>query len=109
MNSYFKIDSGNKPMIQLLNILFLLPLSIWTGAIIFFSFFTAPTLFRELPREMAGEVVSKLFPQYYMLGYLSLGIALISLLTKGFLLKSFPIVKLILMIGMLGCILYAGI
>ena len=36
----------------------------------FFSFFTAPAVFTVLPRPEAGQLISTIFPRYYMLGYI---------------------------------------
>ncbi len=96
-------------MTQILNILFSLSMTLYVGSVVFFSFFTAPTLFRELPKEMAGNVVSKIFPNYYLLGYFTLIIAFISLTLKGILDKPFPIPRILLLLIMLGCTFYAGI
>jgi len=96
-------------MISALNILFLLSLSLWVGSIFFLSFINAPALFRELPREMAGEFVGKLFPAYFMLGYALQGLAMLSLALRGILERPFPWVRLALLLLMLGCTLYAGI
>ncbi len=96
-------------IIYFLNILFLVSLSLWIGSIFFFSFLTAPTVFRELPREVAGEFISKLFPPYYILGYITLFIASISLTFRGILEKPFPWFRLSLLILMMGCTFYAGI
>ena len=49
--------------------LYLLCLGSWIGAIVFFSFFTAPIVFSRLPVAEAGKVVSGIFPLYYALGY----------------------------------------
>jgi Domain of unknown function (DUF4149) len=51
--------------------IYLLTLVCWLGAIIFFSFFTAPVLFTRLPLAEAGKVVSTIFPRYYALGYVA--------------------------------------
>src|SRR4051794_16648313 len=40
----------------------------WFGAIIFFSFFTAPAIFSALGKVEAGKAVRSIFPRYYMLG-----------------------------------------
>ena len=53
--------------------------------------------------------MGKLFPQYFLLGYALQGLALLSLAFKGFMEKPFPWVRLILLLMMLGCTLYAGI
>ncbi|HEV8700511.1 MAG TPA: DUF4149 domain-containing protein, partial [Candidatus Polarisedimenticolia bacterium] len=49
-------------MSALLRTAHLLALGIWVGSVVFFSFFTAPTLFGALPRDMAGRAVSAIFP-----------------------------------------------
>ena len=43
-------------------------LAIWVGSIIFFSFVSAPVLFRTFEREDAGRAVRAIFPAYYRLG-----------------------------------------
>ena len=49
--------------------LYLLTLGCWLGAIVFFSFVTAPIIFTRLPIAEAGKVVAGIFPRYYALGY----------------------------------------
>jgi len=88
--------------------LFLFAASFWVGSIAFMSFIVAPTLFRELPREVAGDFVGKLFPHYYTLGYVCGAIAFASLLLRGFFDKPFPWLRLALLALMLGCSVYAG-
>ncbi len=51
----------------------------WIGGIVFFSFFTAPSIFKTLDREKAGEVVGAVFPKYYALGYVCGGLAMVTL------------------------------
>lgn len=41
----------------------------------FFSFFTAPVIFKTLHHEKAGELVGVLFPRYCLLGYVCFGLA----------------------------------
>jgi hypothetical protein len=53
---------------SILNFLELLSIVLWTGAIVFFSFFTAPALFRALGPVEAGKAVRTIFPRYYLLG-----------------------------------------
>src|ERR1700722_14152284 len=57
-----------KEMIIVLTI-YLAALGCWLGGIVFFSFFTAPAVFTVLPRPEAGQLISTIFPRYYMLGY----------------------------------------
>ena len=66
----------------LINFIYLLSLVCWIGSIIFFSFFVAPVVFKNLEREKAGELVGIIFPRYYMIGYvcgvLVLGVLLLN-------------------------------
>ncbi|MGH7779403.1 MAG: DUF4149 domain-containing protein [Candidatus Binataceae bacterium] len=55
---------------------YLLAIACWLGAIVFFSFFTAPVIFTQLPIAEAGKVVHTIFPRYYALGYIAGAIAL---------------------------------
>jgi len=96
-------------MVAFLNILFLLSLAISVGAIIFFSFFTTPTIFREAPVALARELVGKMFPSYYLLGYATQFLALVALTLRGLLEKPFPWVRILMILLMLGCTLYAGL
>jgi p-aminobenzoyl-glutamate transporter AbgT len=54
---------------------YLLAIVCWLGAIIFFSFFTAPVLFARLAVADAGNVVAGIFPRYYALGYVAGAVA----------------------------------
>jgi hypothetical protein len=55
-------------MIVVLSI-YIAALGCWLGGVVFFSFFTAPAVFTVLPRPEAGQLISTIFPRYYMLGY----------------------------------------
>jgi Domain of unknown function (DUF4149)/Domain of unknown function (DUF1772) len=56
-------------MIIVLSI-YLAALGCWLGGIVFFSFFTAPAVFTVLQRHEAGQLISAIFPRYYLLGYI---------------------------------------
>src|SRR3984893_9429522 len=56
-----------REMIFVLTI-YLAALGCWLGGIVFFSFFTAPAVFTVLPRPEAGQLISTIFPRYYMVG-----------------------------------------
>mgnify|MGYP000323124357 CR=1 FL=1 len=62
-----------------LQFIYLLSLSLWIGALIFFSFIAAPAIFKTLPHETAGDVVGNIFPKYYQLGCLCAVLSLGSL------------------------------
>ncbi|MGD1028527.1 DUF4149 domain-containing protein [Candidatus Binatus soli] len=51
--------------------IYLAALGCWLGGIVFFSFFTAPAVFTRLPTAEAGQLISAIFPRYYMLGYVA--------------------------------------
>lgn len=84
---------------------YLLCLALWLGGIVFFSFFTAPVVFKRLGREQAGELVGAIFPRYYKLQYVCGVLMLGSLaLLRG---RGFDPNWLFLAL-MLGCAVYAG-
>jgi len=57
--------------------IYLAALGCWLGGIVFFSFFTAPAVFTILPRAEAGQLISTIFPRYYMLGYVAGTVSLV--------------------------------
>jgi hypothetical protein len=92
-------------------VLQIVALAIWVGAVVFFSFVTAPSLFTALPREMAGRATAAIFPRYYALGWTCGGVAVAAvvapmLVGNGSGRRS--IVLLVMLGSMLGASLYAG-
>jgi uncharacterized membrane protein len=63
-------------MSLLLRYVLLLAVVVWIGGIVFFSFIASPSVFKLLPRELAGQVVGDIFPKYHLLGYTSCVVAL---------------------------------
>jgi hypothetical protein len=63
--------------------LFSLVLALWVGGIVLFTFIVTPVIFKSFSRDVAGEIVGKLFPGYftYNLVLSVLAIALFFLLT----------------------------
>jgi hypothetical protein len=96
---------------MILLFIYLLALVCWLGAIIFFSFFTAPVIFTVLARPDAGKVVSVIFPRYYILGYVAGGLAFIIaiyLLIAGHGARAWWLVSVVTIGIALGCTVYAG-
>ncbi|MCB1214586.1 MAG: DUF4149 domain-containing protein [Deltaproteobacteria bacterium] len=89
--------------------IYILSLSLWVGGMVFFSFFTTPTAFSALPKEMASSFITQIFPRYYMLGYVCGGGLVLSTLTETFLLKKAPWIRIILLTIMVSSTLYAGL
>ncbi|RJR15299.1 MAG: DUF4149 domain-containing protein [Nitrospiraceae bacterium] len=46
------------------NFFYNLALSLWVGGISIFTFIITPVIFRSFERDMAGQIVGKLFPGY---------------------------------------------
>lgn len=82
-------------MIPILYFFHLLSIVIWIGSIIFFSFVSAPAIFKALPRETAGDVVAQIFPKYYRTGAICGATALITLLVLSHETESHPTFRLI--------------
>ena len=52
-------------MKRLIFFLYTLILSLWIGGIAIFTFVVTPVIFSSYNRDMAGEIVGKLFPGYF--------------------------------------------
>jgi uncharacterized membrane protein len=46
--------------------LYTLILALWVGGIAIFTFVVTPAIFRSYGRDMAGEIVGRLFPGYFL-------------------------------------------
>ena len=93
-------------MVTLIHFIHLLSLVMWMGSIIFFSFFAAPTVFRLLDRQKAGEVVGAIFPKYYGLGYICSVLAAATLMLSP---RGMQGPSLIFLTIMTACTFYAGL
>jgi uncharacterized membrane protein len=67
----------------ILRFIYLLSLTLWIGGMAFFSFIAAPSVFKVLPRDEAGTVVTEIFPKYYWEGVICGVIALGTSLALG--------------------------
>jgi hypothetical protein len=54
-----------------------LTLSLWVGGIFLFTFVVTPVIFKSFDRDMAGEIVGKLFPSYFLFSVLVSVVSLI--------------------------------
>jgi hypothetical protein len=60
-----------------------LALTYWLGMMLFFTTIFAPTVFKVLPRDMAGELQSVLFPLYYKAGLVCSFIITLSIIVRA--------------------------
>ena len=87
----------------------LISLVVWVGSIIFFSFFAAPSIFKSLPRETAGDVIGVIFPKYWMVGYICSIVLLVTLIAIAVDAKSLPTLKVGILVVMTALTFYSGL
>jgi hypothetical protein len=68
--------------------------------IFFTTFFAAPSIFKVLPRESAGEVMGSIFPKYWIVGYVTSLLALGSTIAISRVLGFYPGERLVILILM---------
>jgi putative copper export protein len=59
----------------MLNALLLTATGVWLGAMLFFASVVAPTVFGTLEPSLAGQMIRRVFPRYYLFGLICLSIA----------------------------------
>lgn len=96
-------------MIRIVRCVHLFSLVVWLGGMVFFTFFAAPTIFKVLPSESAGDLVGNIFPQYWLMGYICSFTALITLVIMSIHGKTFPRLKIFLLALMIGTTFYSGL
>ena len=57
-----------RTLLMIFDAIFLMAMTAWLGAILFFSFGVAPIIFRVLEASQAAKFVRALFPRYYAWG-----------------------------------------
>ncbi|QQR81465.1 MAG: DUF4149 domain-containing protein [Deltaproteobacteria bacterium] len=97
------------PAMLLTNFIYVLSLIVWIGSIVFFSFVTAPSLFKGLPLDIAGQAVASIFPKYYMVGYVSGFTAFATLIYNSAKTSIWSPLKMFLLLVMIGMTLFAGL
>lgn len=93
----------------ILKFIHLLSIVVWIGMLIFFSFLGAPSIFKVLPRETAGEVVGHIFPKYWITGYVTSITALASLIIISLQHKNVPTARVIILVVMTAVTFYSGL
>ncbi len=87
----------------------LFALVLWVGTLLFFSFIAAPAVFKTLSRESAGEVVGVIFPKYWILGYTSSILILVTLLILSSVEGVFPLTRVVIIAIMTVTTFYSGL
>jgi hypothetical protein len=59
----------------MLNALFLIAIGVWLGAMLFFASVVAPTVFGTLEPQLAGQMIRRVFPRYYLFSLICLAVA----------------------------------
>ncbi len=59
----------------MLNTLLLIAVGVWLGAMVFFASVVAPTVFGTLEPQLAGQMIRRVFPRYYLFGLICLSVA----------------------------------
>lgn len=95
-------------MLNTFRFLLLLSIVVWVGSLVFFTFFVTPSVFKVLPRDMAGVLVADLFPKYWAIGYVAGVLSLASLLAISFIVKAFPAARILLLAFMTALTFYSG-
>jgi uncharacterized membrane protein len=63
--------------------LYNLILALWVGGIAIFTFVITPVIFKSFGRDLAGEIVGKLFPGYFLYNLFLAALALILFFTAA--------------------------
>ena len=58
-----------------------LALALWVGGTVVFTFIVTPAIFKSFGRDMAGEIVGKLFPGYFLYNLVLAALAFILFFT----------------------------
>ena len=59
----------------MLNAVLFVAIGVWLGAMIFFAAVVAPTVFGTLEPQLAGQIIRRVFPRYYLFGLVCLSVA----------------------------------
>jgi hypothetical protein len=66
------------------SVLYLFVLCLWVGGVVLFTFIVTPAIFRSYGRDVAGDLVGRLFPPYFTYVFaLSLAALVLFLLGEG--------------------------
>ncbi len=87
----------------------LLSLVTWIGGMIFLVTIGAPSIFKVLPRESAGDVLGDIFPRYWIMGYLCSITALVTIAIMSMGEPVLPWGRIVLLVFMTLLTFYLGL
>jgi hypothetical protein len=95
-----------------LRFFYLLSIIFWIGSIFFFSLVAAPSIFKVLSKQMAGDLVTYIFPKYYLVSYICGAVAIVTSLLSWFTgthsgMVSY-LLRVVILAIMLGLIIFTG-
>ncbi len=96
-------------MLEVLGFIHLLSIVVWLGMLIFFTFLCAPSIFKTLPKETAGDVVGSIFPKYWITGYIASVLATATLIAISSIRMAWPGWRLPVLIAMTVISFYSGL
>ena len=96
-------------MLEVLKFIHLLSIVVWLGMLIFFTFLGAPSIFKTLPKETAGDVVGSIFPKYWITGYITSVLATATLIATSSMRMAWPGWRLPVLIAMTVISFYSGL
>jgi len=95
-----------RALLTLFDATYLIGLTAWIGAILFFSFGVAPVIFKVLDASSAAKFVRTLFPRYYAWGATAATVALASFTSGVLIYPEFRgVAALVQILGLLGGVL----
>ena len=96
-------------MLVAFRFLHLFSVVVWVGMIVFFTFFAAPSIFKVLSKETAGDVIGHIFPKYWLVGYVTSVVALLTVIGLSVSLKAFPTLRIAVIVIMTALTFYSGL
>ncbi len=96
-------------LIPIVKFIHLIAIVVWVGGVVFFSLIAAPSIFKVLARQLAGDVVGDIFPKYWLMGYACSTLALSTLLFLSYSEDNYPYARLLILFVMAVLSFFSGL
>lgn len=93
----------------IISFIHLLSLVTWIGGMIFLVVIGAPSIFKVLPRDAAGDVLGDIFPKYWIMGYICSIASLVTIVIMSGKDQFYPWDRIILLAFMTVLTFYLGL